>query len=129
MIKIAKKIILVLLIYMLCFSTINVIISGATSGVTAEDLNKFKGSTSDIAGSGAATSILSSILSIVRTIGAGVAVVILMIIGAKYLVASAGDRADIKKYAINYVIGAIILFAASGILSIVKGFVDSSFVS
>lgn len=127
MIKIAKKIILVLLIYMLCFSTINVIISGATSGVTADDLNTFKGSTSDVAGSSAATSILSSILSIVRTIGAAVAVVILMTIGAKYLVASAGDRADIKKYAINYVIGAIILFAASGILSIVKGFVDSSF--
>ena len=124
MIKIAKKIILVLLIYMLCFSTINVIISGATSGVTADDLNTFKGSTSDVAGSSAATSILSSILSIVRTIGAAVAVVT---IGAKYLVASAGDRADIKKYAINYVIGAIILFAASGILSIVKGFVDSSF--
>ena len=60
------------------------------------------------------------VLDVVRLVGAAVAVVMLMTIAAKYMIASSGDRADIKKYAFNYVIGAIILFAASGILTIVR---------
>ena len=40
--------------------------------------------------------------------------------------ASAGDRADIKKYAVNYIIGAIILFGTTGILGIVQNFVKNS---
>ena len=85
----------------------------------------FTGSTNSV-GSDAVTKILSAILGVVRTAGAGIAVVMLMTIAAKYIVASAGDRADIKKYAINYVVGAIILFAATGLLTIVKNFVDAS---
>ena len=45
---------------------------------------------------------------------------VLMTIAAKYMMASAGDRADIKKYAFNYIVGAVILFAASGILTMIR---------
>ena len=38
----------------------------------------------------------------------------------------AGDRDNIKKYAMNYVIGAIILFGAAGILGIVQKFVETA---
>ena len=40
--------------------------------------------------------------------------------------AAPGDRADIKKYAMNYVIGAMILFGAAGILGIVQRFVNTA---
>ena len=70
--------------------------------------------------------IMAAILDVVRLIGAAAAVIVLMIIGAKYLIASAGERADIKKYAMNYVIGALILFGASGILSIIKNIINVS---
>ena len=73
-----------------------------------------------------AIKILSSILDIIRTIGAAVAVIILIVIACKYIIASAGDRADIKKYATTYVIGALILFGASGITSLIKNFIDNS---
>ena len=33
---------------------------------------------------------------------------------------------DIKKYAMNYVIGAVILFGASGLLGLAKNFVDAA---
>ena len=69
---------------------------------------------------------LSDILAIVRTAGVAIAVVILLVIGTKYMIASAGDRADIKKYAIKYIIGAVILFGASGILTIIQKFTDES---
>ena len=67
--------------------------------------------------------IIGSVLNIVRIVGAAIAVGILLIIATKYIIASAGDRADIKRHALNYVIGAIIFFAASGILTIIKNFV------
>ena len=37
----------------------------------------------------------------------------------KYMSSAPSDRADIKKHAIAYVIGAIILFGVTGILSII----------
>ena len=71
--------------------------------------------------------VLGAILAIVRTAGVTAAVVILMVIGIKYIIASAGDRADIKKYAVKYIIGALILFAASGIIEIAKNIISESF--
>lgn len=68
------------------------------------------------------TEILAVALEIVRNIGVGLAILILLILGSKYMLASAGDRAEIKKHAVTYVIGAVVLFAASGILNILKEF-------
>ncbi len=70
--------------------------------------------------------IIGSILSVIRTVAAAVAIVVLVVIACKYILASAGDRADIKKYAVNYVIGALILFSASAIIGIIKEAVDES---
>ena len=95
----------------------------------AGSVSQFNGSTSLLASTNAkngTVGILGTILTITRTVGAAVAIGILMIIGCKYLMASAGDRADIKKYAMNYVIGAIILFGAAGILGIIQRFVNAS---
>ncbi len=71
--------------------------------------------------------IISSILNIVRIVGSTVAVTMLLTVACKYIIASAGDKADVKKYAINYIIGALILFGASGIITLAKNFIDASF--
>lgn len=71
--------------------------------------------------------ILMSVLSIIRIVGVFIAVAILMIIACKYMIASAGDRADIKKYAITYIIGAVILFATSGIAGILRNIIEGAF--
>lgn len=65
---------------------------------------------------------LNSVLSIIQVIGIAVATIMLIVIAIKYMIASASDRADIKKHAIIYVTGAILLFGASGIVQIIKGF-------
>ena len=64
--------------------------------------------------------ILSVVLEIVRNVGVGIAVLILLIHGCKYMLASAGEKAEIKKHAITYVIGAIVLFASATILEIIR---------
>ena len=66
--------------------------------------------------------IINSVLSVVQVIGMGVAVIMLVVLAIKYISAAPGDKADIKKHAVVYVVGAVVLFAASGILGIIKNF-------
>ena len=76
-------------------------------------------------GSGASRSlqkIIGAGITIVQVVGSGVAIIMLVVLAIKYISAAPGDKAEIKKHAVVYVIGAIVLFAASGILGIVKNF-------
>ena len=91
------------------------------------NVKQFSGSTSLLGSTNAKNAtvgILGTILTITRTVGAAVAIGILMIIGCKYLMASAGDRADIKKHAIAYVVGAVVLFGATNIIAALIAFTD-----
>ena len=67
-----------------------------------------------------AMSVGGTILTIFKVAGVGIAVMMLIIIAMKYMLAAPGDKADIKKHAVVYVVGAVILFAASGILQIIE---------
>ena len=57
----------------------------------------------------------NNVLGIIQWVGWGIAIGMLLYIGIKYLMASANEKADLKKGAINYVIGAILIAAASTI--------------
>lgn len=78
--------------------------------------------------SGAASSlnrIIGSAITVVQVVGVGVAIIMLIVLAIKYISAAPGDKADIKKHAVVYVVGAVVLFAASGILGIVKNFASN----
>ena len=80
-------------------------------------------------GGGAATKIgevLSVILGIAQVIGVAIAVIMLVVLAIKYISAAPGDKAEIKKHAVVYIVGAVVLFAAAGILQIIKTFVQDS---
>ena len=105
------------------------VIASLTSSVNALSFNDAQNTSTvtDAAQdtSGAADSInriLGSILTIVQVVGCGIAVIMLIVLAIKYISAAPGDKADIKKHAVVYVVGAVVLFAASGILQIVKNF-------
>lgn len=53
------------------------------------------------------------IVSIVRTVGESIAVIMLMIIGIRYLLGSAEERAEYKKSMWPYIIGAVLIFAGA----------------
>lgn len=59
------------------------------------------------------------IVSVVRTVGVIVAVVILLVLGIKYMMGSAEEKADYKKSMIPYIVGAILIFASTTIVGIV----------
>ena len=66
-------------------------------------------------GSDKIKSVGSTIATILRNVGIVVAVVILMVLGLKYMMGSAEEKAEYKKTMIPYVVGAALLFGASAI--------------
>ena len=90
------------------------------------DVNSSVSGASDT--TGAANSInrmIGAVLTVVQVIGVGVAVIMLVVLAIKYIAASPGDKAEIKKHAVVYVVGAVVLFAASGILGIIRKFASN----
>lgn len=67
-------------------------------------------------------SVVAIVITIARIIGVTVAIVMLLVIAMKYMTAAPGEKADIKKSAIVYVVGAIVIFAVTGILGIINNF-------
>ena len=62
-----------------------------------------------------------SIINVLSTVGIVVAVVILMVLGIKYMMGSAEEKAEYKKTMIPYLVGAVLIFGASSIANIIYG--------
>lgn len=59
------------------------------------------------------------IVDILATIGVVVAVIVLLVIGIKYMMGSASEKAEYKKTMIPYLVGAVLIFGASAIAKVV----------
>lgn len=71
------------------------------------------------------TNIGNSIVAIITTIGIVVSVIVLIVLGIKYMLGSAEEKAEYKKTLLPYVIGAGLVFAASTIATIIFNFMQS----
>ncbi len=72
--------------------------------------------------SGSFQEILKIILGVAQVIGVAIAVIMLVVLAIKYISAAPGDKAEIKKHAVVYIVGAVVLFAASGIIGLISQF-------
>ena len=107
------KITTILVIAMMLVSTVSTVFAERA----AEVLGKLKGNT------GAATAVTTTannIIGIVQVICYAAAVIMLVMLGVKFITASPEGKAEIKKSAIIYVIGAVIVFAAGTLLSVIS---------
>ncbi len=119
--KIVKKITAILLIIVVCMLTVNFI----TGQVFADNfnVNAFDTEPTEAAGmKNLVNDTAITAISIMRIVCVTIAIVILLTISMKYMMSAPGDRADIKKHAVHYVIGALILFGVTGILGILNNF-------
>lgn len=66
------------------------------------------------------TNLATTAVVTVRIITFAIAMVILLVIAMRYMISAPNDRADIKKHAVPYVIGVLILFGTSGVLTIIQ---------
>jgi len=67
-----------------------------------------------------ATSFGNKIIGAIQVAGVGIAVIMLLYIAIKYIMAAPSEKAEYKKTAVSYVIGAVILFAAVAILDLIQ---------
>ena len=65
------------------------------------------------------------ILSAVTTAGIVLSVIVLAVLGIKYMLGSSEEKAEYKKTLMPYLIGAALVFGASAIANIVYNFVKS----
>lgn len=61
----------------------------------------------------------NNIVKVVLTIGTVVSVVMLIVLGIKYMMGSVSEKAEYKKTLMPYVIGASLVFAASSIAQLI----------
>ena len=64
------------------------------------------------------SSVGGRIMGTIQVVGIVIAVVILMVIGIKYMMGSTEEKAEYKKTMIPYIVGAVLVFAASTIANL-----------
>ena len=126
MTKLMKTMVVILVAVMIVASLVSTVNATTTVKFGDVDTDYVKNNASDTSGAASTVNrIVGSVLTIVQVVGCGVAVIMLIVLAIKYISAAPGDKADIKKHAVVYVVGAVVLFAATGILQIVKQFAEN----
>lgn len=100
--------------------------SGTSSGGSWLKKDDLKHEYSDNStASDTATNTLRTMIVVLKVIAVSVAIVMLLTVGLKYMMSAPGEKGEIKKHAVVYIIGAIVLFSAVGILNIIETFASS----
>ena len=111
------KIVSVLLVVMMLLFTVSTVVNASDIDSVLTQMDEGKDQVGDTA-SGVAK-IGGQIASILTTGGMVVAVIVLLVLGIKYMIGSASEKAEYKKTMIPYVIGAILILGASAIVRII----------
>ncbi len=126
--KTIKIVATLLLVMMLCMMGTQVFALTDTSDKVSEggliDPGKLTGTQTageDIRGVG------NKIIGIIQAVGSVIAVVVLLILGIKYMMGSAEEKAEYKKTMLPYLIGAVILLLASNIVGAIFNTVGGIF--
>lgn len=116
--KIIRKINIIILLFLFLSLVVNITGVSYANGWDEE----FEGTT--IGEEARIVRAINRVIGILQIIGMTSAVIMLTVIGIKYVSTSPQGRADMKKGLIAYVIGAVILLCTTGVLQLVKLFVD-----
>ena len=69
--------------------------------------------------------IANRVINIIQTVGSILSVVVLIVIGIRYMLYSTAEKAEYKKTALAYLIGCIMIFSISNLLSMIYGIVKN----
>jgi len=93
------------------------LISNVVFGTLIDEFEK----SIDTSGAGELKDTGETILGVIQVIGTITAVAMLMILGVKYMMGSADQKAEYRKSMLPYFIGAILIFAASNLADTIYG--------
>lgn len=84
------------------------------------DFSGFESQTASGELMGPVQTVMGGIISAVRIVFIGIAFIMIMYIGIKYISSAPEDRAEIKKSSVQFTIGALILFGSATILTFLE---------
>lgn len=120
--KISKilSIVMVAIIMINCFC----VISSAADSVTSYNPNGWKSHETSNIDTTDVGNFSASIINIVAIVGSAAAIVTLIILGIKYMMGSAEEKAEYKKTLLPYIIGAAMVFGASLLVGVIYNFMN-----
>ena len=65
------------------------------------------------------TKVGNNIVTIIQVVGIVIGVIVLLIIGIKYMMGSASEKAEYKKTMIPYIVGAVLIFAGTSLVRVI----------
>lgn len=116
-----KKMIIILMLFMFIIAIYSTISFGANNTTLTnplDDPGSFEPSSMTKAGK--LKNMGNTIIGIVQFIGSFTSVIVLIVMGIKYMTGSIEEKAEYKKTMGPYVIGAILVFATTNLLGIVN---------
>ena len=124
-IKKSMKILLILLISIFIISVMqNLVFASSTTDVISAMGNMQGADIED--GTGKLENIINAVIGLIQVAGTGISMIMVTMLGIKYLLAAPSDKADVKKQIAPLVVGAIILFASVNLVSIVATIADKT---
>lgn len=117
--KLIKLVPIMILVVML-LSTFSVVFADTTTTGTVTNPKDLTGT-----GTSSFNTIGQRIIGMVQAIGSIASVLVLVILGIKYMMGSAEEKAEYKKTFIPYLIGAILVFAASNLAGMIFNFANT----
>ena len=124
--KIVKIIVAMMIVALIAIVASQTVMATGYNPANANLEDMFMKSRDNSGASAAAGNIIGMVINIAQVIGTGVAIIMLIVLAIKYIAASPEGKAEIKKNATIYIVGAVILFAASGLLGIIRRFAVNS---
>ncbi len=115
--KMAKILSVILMVIMMLTISTNVLAAADTGDLTP---GKMTGS-ADVKTQGI-QDFGNKIVTILTSVGIVLSVIVLIVLGIKYMMGSAEEKAEYKKTLMPYIIGAALIFAASTIATVVYNF-------
>lgn len=108
-------------IFIMVLSLINIVFADTASDVKSA-MGGLKTPTSSFSGSDKINPIINTAIGFIQIAGTGIAMIMVTILGIKYMLASPGEKADVKKQITPMAIGAFILFASANLVQIIYDF-------
>ena len=107
------KILTTVLMIIMVIATIGNIVLATDAGSVISSFTPNASNTGNIKSLG------EQITGVLQVIGIVVAVVVLTVVGIKYMMGSAEEKAEYKKVMVPYIVGALLVFAATSIVRVV----------
>lgn len=117
--KLSKMISILLIIMMLI--SFGTTVLAAVEGVESPATMTGKA----VTGTAQITSIGNQIITILTVVGVVASVIVLIVLGIKYMMGSAEEKAEYKKTMMPYIIGAALIFAASALAGMLYSFLSN----